>query len=371
MKEIIQIEPSLGREEKKELLSVIDSGWFTEASKTKEFEDKFAKVVGCKYAIAVTSGTIALFIGLKAMGVSYGDQVIVPDLTFVASPNSVELTGGKSVLTDIESNSLNIDLKKLKEKINSKTKALMPVHFNGRSTNMLELSEFASKSDLLVIEDACHAIGSFYHKKHLGTFGEVGVFSFSTPKIITTGQGGMIVTNDKQIYDKCMSIKDFGRKAGIKKNMRKAFDHSTIGYNFKFTEFQAAIGLAQLRKLEQRIKNKKKMFKKYNELLSHIVDIEFIETNLNEVTPWMADILIKTKIQKDKLIKNLEKKKIQTRIFYPPIHRLLPYKESDTKYKTTSDISDRGIWLPSSVSITDDQIDLVCSEIIKYFKNKI
>ena len=113
------------------------------------------------------------------------------------------------------------------------------------------------------------------------------------------------------------------------------------------------------------------MFKKYNELLSHIVDIEFIETNLNEVTPWMADILIKTKIQKDKLIKNLEKKKIQTRIFYPPIHRLLPYKESDTKYKTTSDISDRGIWLPSSVSITDDQIDLVCSEIIKYFKNKI
>ena len=244
MKEIIQIEPSLGREEKKELLSVIDSGWFTEASKTKEFEDKFAKVVGCKYAIAVTSGTIALFIGLKAMGVSYGDQVIVPDLTFVASPNSVELTGGKSVLTDIESNSLNIDLKKLKEKINSKTKALMPVHFNGRSTNMLELSEFASKSDLLVIEDACHAIGSFYHKKHLGTFGEVGVFSFSTPKIITTGQGGMIVTNDKQIYDKCMSIKDFGRKAGIKKNMRKAFDHSTIGYNFKFTEFQAAIGLS-------------------------------------------------------------------------------------------------------------------------------
>lgn len=369
MKGIIQIEPSLGIDEKRELLSVIDSGWFTEASKTKEFEDRFAKFVGCKYAIAVTSGTIALFIGLKAMEIGYRDQVIVPDLTFVASPNSVELTGAKSILVDIEYESLNIDLKKMKEKVTKKTKALMPVHFNGRSTDMIKLSEFASKNDLLVIEDACHAIGSFYHKKHLGTYGDVGVFSFSTPKIITTGQGGMIVTNNKQIYDRCMSIKDFGREAGVKKDMRKAFDHSTIGYNFKFTEFQAAVGLSQLRKLERRIIKKKHMFKKYKELLSNLENIEFIETDLNETTPWMADILIKTKNQKDKLIKYLEKKKIQTRIFYPPIHRLLPYKESDKKYKITSDISDRGIWLPSSVSITDNQIEYVSREIIKYFKN--
>lgn len=371
MKKIVQIEPSMGIEEKNELKSVIDSGWFTEAGKTKEFEKRFAEFVGSRYAIAVTSGTAALFLGLKSMEIKKNDKVIVPDMTFVASSNSVELCGAKPVLIDIEVKSLNIDQKKLKKKITKKTKAIMPVDFNGRSTDIFELKEFADKNGLMLIEDACHAIGSYYGNKHMGTISDVGMFSFSTPKIITTGQGGMVVTNNKNIYEKCVAMKDFGREVNTKKDMRKAFEHKTIGYNFKFTEFQAAIGLAQMRKLKTRIIKKKQMFKQYYESLSNIKEIEFINTDLNKITPWMMDILVKSKIKKDQLIEHLENKQIGTRIFYPPIHRLEPYKDLDRNYKSTSDISDRGLWLPSSVTLTEEDIEIVCKEIKQFFSSKL
>lgn len=367
MKKITQIEPSLGDEEKQGLIEVIDSGWFTEAEKTREFEKQFAKFVGSKYACVVTSGTAALFVGLKALGISKKDEVIVPDLTFVASPNSIEMACARTVLVDIESHSLNLDLDKVSKMITKKTGAIMPVDFNGRSTDILQLRELADKNGILLIEDACHAIGSFYGKKHMGTISDVGVFSFSTPKIITTGQGGMIVTNDKEVYEKCQAVKDLGRKMGAKKDMKKAFDHPTLGYNFKFTEFQAAIGLAQMEKLKKRIARKKEMFQMYRDLLSDIREIDFVDTELKNITPWMVDIILKTPIQRNRLISYLEKKQIGTRIFYPPIHRLKPYKESNRKYRISSQTSDRGLWLPSSVTLTDNELDKVCKEIKNFF----
>lgn len=201
----------------------------------------------------------------------------------------------------------------------------------------------------------------------MGTLSDVGVFSFSTPKIITTGQGGMIVTNEKSIYEKCKALKDFGRPFGAKKDMRKAFDHPTIGYNFKFTEFQAAIGLAQMRKSKTRIERKKEMFRKYNIALGNIKEIGFIKTDLDKNTPWMIDIILQSKRRKDQLIKHLMKKGIGTRIFYPPIHRLKPYKAPDNIYGTTSDIADRGLWIPSSTTLTDNELEFVCDEIKQFF----
>lgn len=367
MKKINQIEPSMDNAEKKALMSVIDSGWFTEATKTKEFEKMFAKFVGSRYACVVTSGTAGLYISLKALGIDKGDEVIVPDLTFVASPNAIEATGAKPVLIDIESESLNLDLKKLEKIITKKTKAVMPVNFNGRSTNMKILHEIAEKNGIVLIEDAAHSLGSYFDKKHQGTLGEIGVFSFSTPKIITTGQGGMIVTNNKKLYERCMQLKDFGRNIGMKKNMHKAFEHPTIGYNFKFTEFQAAVGITQMKKLPNRINIKRKMFRKYQELLSNINEIEFIKTDLKKVTPWMIDILLRTKNKREQLINSLKKKKIETRVFYPPIHRLPPYKKSNKNFKIASNISYRGLWLPSSVKLTDKDLEIVCSEIKQFF----
>jgi perosamine synthetase len=369
LKRINQIEPLLGIEEKNELVSVMDSGWYTESKKTRDFENMFSSLTKSKYAVAVTSGTTALFLGLKALGIGLGDEVIVPDLTFVASPNSVELTGAKPILVDIEPKSLNIDLKKIGKLVTKKTKAIMPVDFNGRSTDMKILKEFADKHNLSLVEDACHAIGSFHETSHhMGTQSDVGIFSFSTPKIITTGQGGMIITNNKKIYENCLSLKDFGRDTSKKQNMLNAFKHDVIGYNFKFTEFQAAVGIAQMKKLKQRMLIKKKLFRLYREQLEKFNEIDFIDTDLNKITPWMIDIIIKNKKLKNKVIVNLKENNIETRIFYPPIHNLKPYKNSDKKFPVSSNISSRGLWLPSSVSLTDDQVIRISKAISNLFR---
>ena len=356
----------MDNDEKKELISVINSGWFTEASKTRQFEKMFANFVGVKYACVVTSGTAALYVGLKALGIGNGDEVIVPDLNFVAGPNSVEAVGAKPVLIDIESSSLNIDLKKIKHAITKRTRAIMPVDFNGRGVDIKSITELANQYNLSLIEDAAHGLGCFYDKKHVGTMSDIGIFSFSTPKIITTGQGGMIVTNNKKLYEKCKALKDFGRKSGAKRNMRTAFEHPTIGYNFKFTEFQAAIGISQMKKLPKRIIKKKKMYERYKENLCNVKGILFVETDLKKITPWMMDIILESKHKKNKLIAYLEKNLIETRIFYPPIHRLKPYKNRDNKFKTTSNVSDKGLWLPSSVNLKDNEINLISNR-IKYF----
>ena len=358
----------MDNDEKKELISVINSGWFTEASKTRQFEKMFADFVGVKYACTVTSGTAALYVGLKALGINSGNEVLMPDLTFVACPNSVEAVGAKTVLVDIEGDSLNIDSKKIKQKITKRTKAIMPVDFNGRPIDINKIIEIANRYNLSIIEDASHGLGCFYGKKHVGTASDIAIFSFSTPKIISTGQGGMIVTNNKKLYEKCKAIKDFGRKPDTKRNMRRAFEHPTIGYNFKFTEFQAAVGIAQMRKLKKRMILKRKMFRLYRELLSKVSCVNFIETDLDKITPWMVDILVDSKRKRDSIIKHLEKNSIESRIFYPPIHRLSPYQNKDVKFKITSEISDKGLWLPSSVNLKENQINFICNHIKNFFK---
>ncbi len=353
--------------EKEELNSVIDSGWFTESIKTRKFEEMFAKFTKSKYACAVTSGTTGLYLALLALDIKNNDEVIVPDLTFVASPNSIIATGGKVVLCDIEKQTLNVDIEKLERKITKKTKAIMTVNFNGRTGNFKILKEIAEKNNLSLIEDAAHSLGSYYGEKHQGTLSDIGVFSFSTPKIITTGQGGMIVTNNKKLFEKCVKLKDFGREINKKKKMFHTFEHNTIGYNFKFTEFQAAVGISQMRKLQKRMKIKKKMFSLYAEMLKNVDEIEFIETDLSKITPWMMDILIKNKDKKFKLINFLNKQLIETRIFYPPIHSLPPYNNSSKGFAVTKDISDRGLWLPSSVNLVEKDIIRISTLIKKFF----
>ena len=359
----------MDKDEKKELLSVIDSGWFTEAKKTREFEKMFCDFTRSKYACAVTSGTAGLFLALKALDIGVGDEVIVPDFTFVASSNSIVETGAKPIFVDIEDKTLNMDLDEIKRKITKKTKAIMIVNFNGRVTNFTRLKNIAKKNNLKIVEDAAHSLGSWYKEIHQGTIGDIGVFSFSTPKIITTGQGGMIVTNNKKLYSKCMQLKDFGRKQGVKSTMKNSFDHEIIGYNFKFTEFQAAVGISQMRKLKKRIEIKRKMFRQYYDSLNDLKDVEFLETNLKKITPWMIDILLRSKKQRDELIEYLMKEGIETRIFYPPIHKLTPYKKSKNKFKITTDISERGLWLPSSSTLKQKDIDYICKKIHLFFKN--
>ena len=320
--------------------------------------------------MATTSGTSALFIALYAMNLSGNDQVIVPDLTFVASPNSVRMTEAKVRLVDIEKNNLCLDIKKTKGLVNKNTKAIMPVDFNGRSADIKELKEHTDKSNISIVEDACHTMGSYYRGKHMGHFSDVSIFSFATPKIITTGQGGMLVTNNKELYEKYRMIKDFGRDVDKKHNMRKAFEHVIVGFNFKFTEFQAAVGIAQMKKLSKRVEHKKNMFKIYRDILEKVRGIEFLETNLDEIVPWFNDIFLPSNKVRDNLIEHLNNHKIGTRIIYPPIHKLKPYSNSKTNFVNTDEVSKRGLWLPSSSFLTEDDIIFISDKIKKFMQKE-
>jgi len=328
---ISQMEPWIGEEEKRAMTEYLDSGgWLTEHKKTREFEKMISDYVGSKYVSVVSNGTLSLAISIMTLGIKRTDEVIVPDYTMIASANGVVLAGAKPVLVDINRSNLCLDLDLVKKAITPRTKAIMLVTINGRYPEMEKFVELVEQHDLFLIEDAAQSLGSKFDGKHLGTFGNVGSFSFSAPKIITTGQGGALVTDDEDLYLKIMKIKDFGRTQG-------GVDyHETMGFNFKFTDLQAVVGIEQMKKLEWRVKRKKEIFKLYREQLDVIDEIEFIETNLNNSTPWFNDILLKNgRKERSKLAKFLEKKGIGTRLFYPPIHTQPPYSNVVGSFKNS------------------------------------
>ncbi len=360
MKRINQVEPWVGEEEKKELIETVDSGWITEAAKTRQFERMVAEYVGSRYALAVNNGTVSLVIATLALGIGQGDEVIVPDFTMIASANAVILAGATPVLVDIDRETLCISLEAAEAAITPRTKAIMPVPLNGRYPNMDALLELAKKRNLFVIEDSAQALGSRYKGKHLGTFGDIGSFSFSTPKVITTGQGGMLVTDSEELRNKMYQLKDFGRLA------RADFYHEALGYNFKFTDFQAAVGIAQMRKLPWRVNRKKEMYRLYKRRLEGIDGIRFIDINLEDTSPWYIDIMVEN--GREDLASYLREKEIGTRPFYPSLHSMPPYAHVKGDFKNSEYVARTGLWLPSSSFLTDEDIERVCTEIKNYFR---
>ncbi len=364
MKKINQIEPLIEEEEKRAIREYLDSGgWLTEFKKTKEFEEIIAGYVGAKYAVVVSNGTVSLTAALMALGVGRDNEVIVPDYTMIASANAVVLAGAKPILVDIKKEDLSLDLDLVQKAITSKTKGLILVSINGRCPRVEEFVDFCRKEKLFLIEDAAQSLGSRYKGRHLGTFGDAGSFSFSMPKIITTGQGGAVVTDNEEIYKKILKIKDFGRsKSGIDY-------HEIMGYNFKFTDLQAVIGIAQMKKIEWRVKRKKEIYKLYYNLLKDIPEIEFIETNLEDTPPWFIDILVPAE-KRESLISFLNENNIGTRPFYPAIHTQPPYSWVRGDFKNSDNISKRGLWLPSSLSLNENDIEYICKLIKEFFIKK-
>lgn len=355
------MEPWIGEEEKKAVAEYLNSGgWLTEFEKTRELERMVADYAGSKFASILPNGTISLVVGLMALGIKEGDEVIVPDYTMIASSNAVVLTGAKPVLIDIDPKNLCLDFELTKKAITPKTKAIMLVTFNGRYPEMEKFVDLAKNNNIYLIEDAAQSLGSRYKGKHLGTFGDIGSFSFSMPKIITTGQGGALVTDNEDLFKKILKIKDFGReKTGIDY-------HESIGYNFKFTDLQAVIGIEQMKKLDWRVRRKKEIYKLYKELLENVKEIEFINTNLEDTSLWFIDILIE---KRKELINFLKEKGIGTRPFYPAIHTQPPYSWVKGDFKNSEYISKKGLWLPSSSFLSDENIEYICETII-FFSNK-
>ena len=362
MKRINQMEPWIGEEEKQAMMEYLDSGgWLTEFKKTKEFEQMVADYVGSKYACAVNNGTISLVIALMALGIGKEDEVIVPDYTMIASANAIVLVGAKPVLVDIDPRNICLDLEKAEEAITPKTKAIMFVSLNGRCPDMDNVLALARKYNLFLIEDAAQSLGSKHEGKHLGTFGEIGSFSFSYPKVITTGQGGALVTDSEELYDKISKIKDFGRpKSGVDY-------HEIMGFNSKFTDLQAVIGIEQMKKLPWRVERKKEIYALYQKVLHDLKQVQFIDTDLADCSPWFIDILLESEKERNDLMQYLSEKGIGTRTFYPPIHTQPPYAYVKGDFRNADTISAIGLWLPSSSFLTNEDIEKICMEIKRYF----
>ena len=359
---INQIEPWIGEEEKRAVMEYLNSGgWLTEFRKTREFEKLIADYAGSSYASVINNGTISLVIALMALGIGNEDEVIVPDFTMIASANAIVLVGAKPVLVDIDSSDLCLDLEKAEAAITPRTKAIMHVSFNGRCHDMNKVVALTDKYNLHLIEDAAQSLGSRCQGKHLGTFGEIGSFSFSFAKIITTGQGGALVTDNEELFRKISMIKDFGRpQSGVDY-------HEIMGFNSKFTDLQAVIGIEQMKKLDWRVRRKKQIYQLYHDLLQDTEPVRLINTNLEDCSPWFIDIVVNGEGARDNLASFLNERGIGTRPFYPAIHTQPPYSHINGDFNNSENISRRGLWLPSSSFLRDEDIERVCVEIKRFF----
>jgi len=350
---ILQIEPQFGNCEAKALTEYIRSGgWGTEHVKTRELENALSTFLGVKHCCMTTSGTQALMLSLMALGVGFGDEVLVPSLTMVATCNAVRAVGAKPVFCDVN-DSHCLDWTSAALKINSRTKAVIHVSLNGRSCGLADIVRDCYERGIPLIEDACQSLGSKHQGHYLGTLGDIGCYSLSPHKIISTGQGGFIATNSTRLYEKFKGLKDFGRQSG------GTDVHPEFGLNGKFTDFQAVIGLEQIKKLKERIYSKKVMYRIYRDLLEG--EVEFIDSPV-EFTPWFVDVYID---DCKKLHEYLKERGVQTRMMYPPCHSQPCYNE-DLYLPNTERASNRGLWLPSSVNLKRKDIEYICKTIKKF-----
>lgn len=331
-----------------------EDNFVTEFKYTEQLEKELANFINVKHCIMTTSGNIAIILALMAIDIKPDDEVIVPNYTMIATINSIKMLGAKPIIIDVDKNTLTISLDTIKKNITRKTKIVLHVSLNNRHCDILSIKEFCENNNLLLIEDAAQSLGCFVDNKHFGTFGSIGCFSLSTPKIISTGQGGFVITNDDNLALKMRMIKNFGRKeAG-----NDIFE--IFGINFKFTDIQAVIGLQQLKKLPDRIFRLREIYDIYYQNLKDIVDI--FKPQSDSWIPWFVDIFIK---ERDKLMIFLKAHNIQTRPTYPEINKTPIYYDENILVNSHY-ISSNGLFLPTHMKLTNDEINYI-SNLIRLF----
>ena len=360
-----QFSPWLGQAEIKAVAQAIKDNWITEGPKSKLFSQKLLQLIGSRYGVFAPNGTLALYLALKAIGIKPGDHVLVPDFTFIASATSVEMLGAKPIFVDVNRNNFQIDLSHAAKRLTKQTKAIMPVHIYGTVANMDQVVKFAKKHKLMIIEDAAQAMGVHWKKKHAGTFGEIGCFSFFADKTITTAEGGFIVTNKKKIYQRLLYLRNQGRID------RGSFIHPQIGYNFRLTDIQSAIGLAQLAKFKQIKKRKLHLLKLYQTLLKDLKDITMFKPEPGaDWIPFRVGILYP---QAKKLTLYMSKKGIESRTFFYPLHKqpCFAYLNNNSKdFPNSTYAYQHGICLPTFPTLTDQQLKYVCQTIKQFVEAK-
>lgn len=362
MKHLPVSEPVLFGNELKYAKDCIKSTWISGGPYVDRFERAFVAFCGTKYATTVSSGTAALHLILVALGIGYGDEVIVPDLTFVSTANVVVYTGARPVFADVDQTTWCIDPDDIENRITSKTKAIIAVHLYGHPADMDRITAIARKHKLYVIEDACEAHGALYKGKKVGSLGTAAAFSFYGNKIITTGEGGMITSDDKKLLERINYLKAHAL------DRKHEYYHSEVGYNYRLTNLQAAFGLAQLEHIDEVIAIKRKNAHIYGKFLKDIKGIELPpEEPWAKSVFWMYSILFPNRRMRDVLIQELAKAGIETRPFFVPIHTLPMYRSKED-FPVTRHLSDRGMNLPSSAKLTEREIEYICDHMKKIIK---
>ncbi len=362
--------PYFNNKETEAVRKVINSGWVVQGPKVKEFEDRISKFTGAKYAIAVSSCTTGLHLSLVALNIKSGDEVIIPAFTFSATANAIEQQGAKPVFVDIDTNTFNIDVSKIERVITRKTKAIMPVHLFGLSAEMEEIMKTAKRHKLSVIEDAACALGTKYKNKHIGNFGDTGCFSFHPRKAITTGEGGMIITNSKKIAEKLRSLRDHGANiSDFFRHKNDSFslpDHSLAGFNYRMTDIQGALGIEQIKKLEFILKERKKRAEIYNKAFkgSSYVFTPFVSENSNHT---YQSYVLRTEKNREKLAKKLIESGVSVRPGTQSVPHLSYYKRK-YNYKKTDFINSYNaekstITIPLFVTMSKKEQDFIIDKI--------
>ena len=368
--------PWITEEDKRAVLEALDSRWLTGGPSTKKFENAFAQYIGTNYAVAVNSCTAALHLAMRALNIGPGDEVIAPVFTFAATANAALFVGAKPVFADINERTFNISPKDMEEKITKKTRAIIVVHYGGQPCDMKEIMDIAERHSIKVVEDCAHSLSATYQGKQTGSFGVIGCFSFYPTKVITTLEGGMVTTNDKNIAERIQILREHGMTRGAFTREKEAtwyYDVRDLGYNYRLNEIQAALGISQLKRIEKINSRRIKAAKYYTEKLSNI---EGIGTpceagNRTHVYHLYVIRVLKEKfgIDRDELFKKLASKGIGTSVHYTPLHLLTLYKEKLGYKNQEIPVAERlykeVLSLPLFPTISKAQINDVAQEIKK------
>ncbi len=359
------------------VVEVLKSDWITQGAKVEEFENRMADYCGAKYAVAVSSGTAALHAACAVAGISRGDEAITTPITFAATANAIMYCGGKPVFADIKEDTLNIDPEEIRKKLSPRTRAILPVDFAGHPADLDEIRVIAEENKLIVIEDACHAIGAEYKKKGTGSLADMTVFSFHPVKHITTGEGGMIVTDNKGFYE---NLKTFRHHGIVKHSSREGSWHyeiDSLGYNLRITDFQCALGLSQMNKLDSFIRRRREIASGYNEAFAEVKEIIIpVEKDYVRSSYHIYVIQLRTgmlTVGRKEVLEAMRAENIGVNVHYMPLHlhpfyqRELGYNKGD--YPRAERYYDRAITLPIFPKMSDHDVDDVIKAIKKVTLN--
>lgn len=354
-------QPSLDGNEKKYVNACLDSTWISSKGQfIQEFEQAFASYTDVKHATSVSNGTVALHIALLALGIGPGDEVIVPTLTYISSVNAITYTGATPVFVDSLEKTWQMDPLDVKKKLSSRTKAVMVVHLYGHPCDMDPLVRIAEDNRLFLIEDCAEAFGTLYKGRHVGSFGNIATYSFYGNKTITTGEGGMVVTNDETLYDRSVHFKG----QGLAKN--RQYWHDVVGYNYRMTNICAALGLAQLERADTLLANKRRVALLYQDCLSGMPVTFHREAPHVLHSYWMCSILVENSALREPLQEALEIGGVETRPLFNPVHTMPMYTNKFQVHPVSESLGRRGINLPSWPGLNEDQVHYIVG-LIKAF----